>query len=215
MVGRQHRYAISAIYKTLQGEGHFVGYPCVLVRLAGCSVTECSIRKECDEAPWKAKETLLAWEIALRARDLLPGGIALITGGEPTDHNLMPLIDCLRSEGLRVHLETSGVRSVDGYPFDWITVSPKTPDYVQRQGHTLKVLVRPYMDWRGIDELDRGTTFFHRYLQPITWPQRPGAKPETVPVTTLRLALDLIQSRENVAGRWALSTQAHKAWGLP
>jgi 7-carboxy-7-deazaguanine synthase len=199
------RYPVSAVYKTIQGEGHFVGYPCVLIRLAGCSVTGCSIRRECDEAPWKATETAAANELARRAWEIFPGGIALITGGEPTDHDLIPLIDLLRSYGLRVHLETSGVRSVDGWPLDWLTVSPKTPDYVQRSGHVLKIVARYAPNWDEVLALDAGTTFFHRYLQPLTAADRTSNAADVIA---------MIGSRENPGGRWALSTQAHKAWGL-
>lgn len=204
-IGKAYRYPASAVYKTIQGEGHFVGYPCVLIRLAGCSVVECAIRKECDEAPWKATESLDAAELARRAWELHPGGIALITGGEPTDHNLIPLVDCLKAYGMRVHLETSGAREVDGYPLDWLTVSPKTPGYVQRMGHVLKVVVRPGWGWDEVLKLDEGTTFFHRYLQPMADGQG----------SNIGQVADMIRSRDNAGGRWALSTQAHKTWGMP
>lgn len=199
------KYPVVAVYKTLQGEGHFVGYPCVFVRLAGCSVTNCAIRAECDEAPWKATEWVDAPELARRAWQANPGGIAVITGGEPTDHDLVPLIDLLTAYGTRVHLETSGVRSVVGIPIEWVTVSPKTPDYQQRSGHALKVVVRPGWGWNEVLALDRDTSFFHRYLQPMSAPDGTSNLAEVV---------SLLMSGSNPAGRWALSTQAHKAWGL-
>ncbi|HYE58085.1 MAG TPA: hypothetical protein VD948_06250, partial [Rhodothermales bacterium] len=172
---------------------------------AGCSVVGCSIRKECDEAPWKATEIVEAAELARRAWNLGAGGIAVITGGEPTDHDLRPLVSLLRSYMMRVHLETSGARSVDGHPYDWVTVSPKAKDYVQRVGHTLKVVVTPGMTWSDVLDLDRDTTFFHRYLQPLTQPDG---------TTNLRQVMDMVLSGENPGGRWALSTQAHKTWGV-
>lgn len=199
------KYPVSSLFKTLQGEGHFVGYPAVFVRLAGCSVAGCAIRKECDEAPWKATESLTPPELALRAWQLGPGGICVITGGEPVDHDLRPLIDLLRSYGMKIHVETSGAYSLDGYPIDWLTVSPKTPDYVQRVGHTLKVVVRPEWGWDDVLARDRAATFLHRYLQPMTEPD--GS-------TNLAQVIAMLTSRENPGGRWALSTQAHKAWGL-
>lgn len=197
-------YPVSKIFRTLQGEGHFVGYPAVFIRLAGCSVLGCSIRSECDEAPWKAAETLTSVEVAARAAFFNPGGIAVITGGEPTDHDLIPLVCGLKDMGMRVHLETSGVRSVDGYPLDWITVSPKLPGYAQRSGHALKVVVRPSWTWKQVAALDEGTTFFHRYLQPLTMSDGSSNLAEVVAL------LDQVQG-----SRWALSVQAHKQWGLP
>lgn len=198
------KYPVTAVFKTLQGEGHFVGYPAVFIRLAGCSVLDCMIRADCDEAPWKGKEMLDEREIAARAALELPGGIAVITGGEPTDHDLMPLICTLADLGMRVHLETSGERSIDGYPLDWITVSPKTTNYVQRQGHTLKVVVRPEMTWARVDAMASGTTFFHRYLQPMM--SSDGST---------NLAQVIAMLGERGGSKWALSTQAHKTWGVP
>lgn len=199
------RYPVTAIYKTFQGEGHFVGYRMVIVRLAGCSVTGCALRAECDEAPWKATETLTAAEIVDRAWRLNPGGIVLITGGEPTDHDLIPLVDGLTAHRLRVHLETSGVRALTGLPIEWITVSPKTPTYAQRTGHTLKIVVRPGWDWNQVLFLDEATTFFHRYLQPMTSPDG---------TNNLSEVISMLSSGSNPGGRWALSTQAHRTWGL-
>ena len=49
---------------------------------------------------------------------------AVITGGEPTIHDLSPLTDALHRAGLAVHLETSGAFPIRGR-FDWITLSPK------------------------------------------------------------------------------------------
>jgi 7-carboxy-7-deazaguanine synthase len=200
------KYPVVDVFKSVQGEGHFVGYPAVFVRLAGCRVIGCSIRAECDEAPWKATRTATAEQLAYEAFQLNPSGIVVITGGEPTDHDLIPLVDRLKAYCLRVHLETSGMRSIDGAPFDWITVSPKSCKYVQRVGHTLKLVVRPEWNFHDVVAYENGATFFHRYLQPLTLPD--GS-------TNIAQVLAMVRAPENAGGRWALSTQAHKTWGLP
>jgi organic radical activating enzyme len=205
-------YPIADIFYSLQGEGHFVGYPMVFVRLAGCSVQKCHIRAECDEAPWKMRERLSTEEIVQRIDYMhrLNGTIVCITGGEPTDHDLVQLVGALHDMGCRIHMETSGVRPVVGYPLEWLTVSPKTMTYVQRTGHALKIVVRPeWTDeeaWASVDQLDEDTEFFHRYLQPLTVS---GEARNTAQVT--RMLLD----GRNAGGRWALSTQAHRTWELP
>jgi 7-carboxy-7-deazaguanine synthase len=203
-------YPVADIFSSLQGEGHFVGYPMIFVRLAGCSVRDCRIRAECDEAPWRMRERMTVAQIVARVEEFRPAGIVCITGGEPTDHDLLPLVAALRHAKHRPHLETSGVRHVTGFPFEWVTVSPKTPGYVQRSGHTLKVVVRPeWTDeeaWQEIEKLDKDTEFFHRYLQPLTL--------LGVPANTAQVAR-LIISGSNTNARWALSTQAHLSWGLP
>lgn len=201
------KYPIARIFGSLQGEGHFVGYRTAFVRFAGCSVLGCSIRGECDEAPWKATEVLDIEEIIHRICTFSAEGIVCLTGGEPTDHDLVPIVDALTARRFRVHLETSGARSVVGIPIEWVTVSPKTPDYVQRTGNVLKVVVRPGMTWDDVERIDRGTTFFHRYLQPLTMPDGSSNLRE--------VAAMVDRDWENLSGRWALSTQAHKVWGLP
>ncbi len=204
-------YPIADIFRSLQGEGHFVGYPMAFVRLAGCSVQDCHIRAECDEAPWKMRERLAVEAILSRVRG---SAIVCVTGGEPTDHDLVPLVSALIGAGHRVHLETSGARSVLGMPFEWITVSPKTTGYKQRTGHTLKIVVRPdWSDeeaWGFVEACDRDSNFFHRYLQPLSMDVRgPSVKLNNEQVTRMLL------SERNLAGRWALSMQAHRVWGLP
>lgn len=201
-------YPVSDIFVSLQGEGHFVGYRLAFVRLAGCSVTECRIRDLCDEAPWKMQWKLRVSDIVDRLKHVGNFAAVCITGGEPTDHDLLPLISALRDEGWSVHLETSGTRSVAGYPLEWITVSPKTNDYVQRVGHTLKLVVMP--EWTDPWAIIRGasdlTRFFHYYLQPLyDGDDRP---------MNLEQVIGLLASEDNGRGKWALSMQAHKAWGL-
>jgi organic radical activating enzyme len=155
-------------------------------------------------------------DIVARCRDLMPGGIVCITGGEPTDHDLLPLAESLHRAGFRVHLETSGVRSVIGYPLEWITVSPKVLSgggLVQRVGHTLKIVVRPEWSqqeaWDVICSFDApDCNFFHRYLQPMTGEDgRPVNLPAVIEMLTSK------QGR-NAGARWALSTQAHRNWSV-
>ncbi len=205
-------YPVSDIFRSLQGEGHHVGYPMTFVRLAGCSVGECHIRSECDEAPWKAKWRLRVTDIVDSVKLKQSTGIVCITGGEPTDHDLIPLVAGLHDAGFRVHLETSGVRSVLGMPIEWITVSPKVMapgGLQQRVGHTLKIVVRPEWDaaraWSIIRSFDADTDFFHRYLQPLY--AADGS-------SNIEVVKALLLGGDNGGARWALSTQAHKAWGL-
>jgi organic radical activating enzyme len=206
-------YGITEIFHSLQGEGHFVGYPMTFVRFAGCSVSECHIRRECDEAPFKAKFQLRAVDVVDACKGRARTGIVCLTGGEPTDWDLVPIVAMLRDAGYRVHIETSGCRSIEGIPFDWITVSPKVNQMMVRQGHTLKVVVRP--EWGGVTQawdhvagLTDCTDFFHRYLQPLY-----GADGQPV---NLPQVIDMLTgpNARNAGGRWALSTQAHKHWGV-
>lgn len=205
-------YPIADIFYSLQGEGHFVGTPMVFLRMAGCSVRHCHIRQECDEAPWKMTARLGLGAVLDRVRALAwRGSVVCITGGEPTDHDVLPLVSALRDDGYRVHMETSGARAVVGFPLEWLTVSPKlfgAGKTEQRSGHALKVVVRPEWGSRAmgiIDGYDAGTEFFHRYLQPLTVDGIAVNMPQV---------LEMLLGKTNGIGRWALSTQAHRGWGL-
>lgn len=202
------KYAITEVFRSPQGEGHFVGYRMVFVRLAGCSVRNCFIRAECDEAPWKATARLNPAEVVDEVRKLQTRGRVCITGGEPSDHDLVPLVCALKDAGYLVHMETSGVRLLEGIPIDWLTVSPKTSDFRQRHGQEMKLVVRPQWHadpWAYIRGLADDTQFFHYYLQPLY-------RPDGLPVN-LDFVLGLIDS-ENNNGKWALSEQRHKSWGV-
>ena len=207
------KFPITKIFHSIQGEGHFVGYPMTFVRLAGCSVLNCSIRNECDEAPWKTTRHMTAEEIVAEIQVMNRVGIVCITGGEPADHDLVKLVSALREpQTHRIHIETSGTKSIEGIPFDWITVSPKVAEYKQRQGHTLKVVVRPEWGdpvraWDHVAGISDCTDFFHRYLQPLSGSDgRPVNLPQVIEMLT--------GGYRNSGARWALSTQAHKNWGV-
>lgn len=60
-------------------------------------------------------------------------GIIVITGGEPTIHNLTPLLEALNSQvrGVYIAIETNGTNALTDYIglIDWVTVAPKPPLY--------------------------------------------------------------------------------------
>lgn len=141
-------YAVNEIYACLQGEGAKVGVPMALVRLQGCQVG-CPF---CDtKNTWALDPARLApappapgpppalpaarqaWfrasgpTIAGLARDASPrAGWAMLTGGEPTEQNLAPLVAALGASGFRTMLETSGTANGwRGADVDWICLSPK------------------------------------------------------------------------------------------
>src|SRR5205809_4867824 len=108
---------LNDLYPTIQGEGAMTGVPMVLVRLQGCGVG----------CPWcDTKETWVAaaqnrvgtipealgtnprWtdadppEIAQAAREAGPAlAWALVTGGEPAEQELAPLVAALHVEEFR------------------------------------------------------------------------------------------------------------------
>jgi len=113
-------------FYTWQGEGVHMGKSAYFIRTFGCPV-HCPW---CDSAgTWhkdyvpKNIEKFTAVELADMAAEHNPE-FAVITGGEPTVHDLTELTSELHKRNLIVHLETSGAFKIKGN-FDWVTLSPK------------------------------------------------------------------------------------------
>lgn len=136
-------YLVNELFLTLQGEATFAGTPAVFIRLQGCSVgcAFCDTRYTwpTDQADRRSRELVLAkvepdatyssydtWTLiqqvqamARRARHVV------ITGGEPADHDLLPLSRYLADAGFKVQVETSGTSPMQVDERTWVTLSPK------------------------------------------------------------------------------------------
>lgn len=194
---RTTTYPVAEIFYSIQGEGRWTGRPMVFLRLAGCSVRGCHIRDVCD-TDWSHGKATSLDGIAAQLEAFPKSVPVSITGGEPTDHNLTPLMALLK--GREIHMETSGVREV-GYDLDWLTVSPKTVGYKQRIGGALKIVVRPEWAWVEIEALEKDSQFSYKYLQPMT--------SGSLPLNTAQVIGMVLERPE-----WNLSTQAHRVWKL-
>lgn len=101
---------ITEIFSSLQGEGAYVGAKHIFVRFEECHM-HCTY---CDEIhkigkSWTLDQTMD--EIGRLEREFGPHLHVSLTGGEPLIYLpfLKPLIHALKSKGLSVYLETSGV----------------------------------------------------------------------------------------------------------
>lgn len=118
------------IFPTIQGEGPFVGRPCVFVRLAGCNLA-CPL---CDTDYTSGRTRKSPETIIRESIKLMPGDASLlvITGGEPFRQNIDALVKRALSDGLTVQIETNGTLALcDSFPSMlqrnlYIVVSPKT-----------------------------------------------------------------------------------------
>lgn len=195
-------YPVVAHYYTVQGEGAFTGRPAYFVRLAGCDVG----------CPWC--DTKESWaedsHPVLPVADLVFGAVksgcrlVVVTGGEPTMHELGPLVDGLQAEGLEVHLETSGAYPITG-SFDWVTLSPKKykppVDENYPLADELKVVVAHKSDFRwGEKHLVRC---------------RPGARASFQPEWGTPEMLPMIVEYVKANPRWEISLQTHKYLNVP
>src|SRR5580704_9457946 len=113
---------LAEIFYSVQGEGTWTGTPAVFVRLAGCNLA-------CDFCDTDYALKFIAGVDDVVARVRAEGGdcpMVVITGGEPlTQQATSALIDALRADGRRVHIESNGTIDVALPPDVWLTVSPK------------------------------------------------------------------------------------------
>lgn len=133
-----------------------------------------------------------------------------VTGGEPTDHDLTPLIALGHDVGLRVAVATAGTRRVQqGLRYggvDFLSVSPHRLDasWVQRSGS--QVVMVPGLNGLTFDEIRTAdVTGFPpngRFVTPLA--DREGR------LTNVRECVDFVTCN---AG-WRLNVQAHKLWGV-
>lgn len=120
-------YPVHEMFRAFQGEGMHTGRSAFFVRLFGCPV-KCPW---CDSAgTWHPKHVpkdITKWSSQDLVFAALSGSrpeFVVLTGGEPTVHNLLPLTEAFDNADLPVHLETSGAFPIRG-KFRWITLSPK------------------------------------------------------------------------------------------
>ncbi|HZX68626.1 MAG TPA: 7-carboxy-7-deazaguanine synthase QueE [Candidatus Elarobacter sp.] len=187
---------LAEIFYSVQGEGTWTGTPAVFVRLAGCNLS-CSF---CDTDYALAFFASVS-DVVARVRDA--GGacpMVILTGGEPlAQRETGPLIDALRADGRRVHIESNGTLPTE-LPHDvWLTVSPKerlAPEMARRADEA-KLIVDGRVPDEWIGSFPASTPLF---LQPE------GNKPANV-----ALALD---AAKRDPARLRLSLQTHKFIGV-
>src|SRR5580692_5197185 len=113
---------LAEIFYSIQGEGMWTGTPAVFVRLAGCNLA-------CDfcDTDYSTKFFASVDEVVERVRET--GGdcpMVILTGGEPlAQAETAALIEALRKDRRRVHIESNGTVYSDLPDDVWLCVSPK------------------------------------------------------------------------------------------
>lgn len=124
------RYAVKAVWRTLQGEGAWAGRPAVFVRLAGCNMwtgeepdrdrdasrSGAACPRWCDTDFRKAGAAKLSaaalvdevLEAATTAKPGAPLRFVVLTGGEPLLQADAALVEALHAAGFEVAVETNG-----------------------------------------------------------------------------------------------------------
>jgi organic radical activating enzyme len=168
----------------------------VFVRLAGCNLA-------CDfcDTDYALKFVAGIGDVVARVR--AEGGdcpMVILTGGEPLAQTATPaLIDALRADGRRVHIESNGTIDVALPPDVWLTVSPKERLHpaMAARANEAKLIVDGRVPEAWTASFPAATPIF---LQPE------GNKPANV-------ALAVAAAKREPA-RYRLSLQTHKFIGV-
>ncbi|MGA8532637.1 MAG: 7-carboxy-7-deazaguanine synthase QueE [Candidatus Tumulicola sp.] len=189
--------AMAEVFYSIQGEGTWTGTPAVFVRLAGCNLA-------CDfcDTDYSVKSYASVEEVVRmvgRAGPECP--TVVLTGGEPFAQREAPaLIDALRRDGRRVHVESNGTIYLPLPDDVWLCVSPKerVDSRMAARADEVKLIV----DERVPEE--RMPQFADK---PLILLQPEGNKPRNVAI-----ALDYVKTHPR---RFRLSLQTHKFIGAP
>ena len=193
-----YRLAKEDVFHTLQGEGHLLGQPQTFIRLAGCSVG-CA---NCD-TDYRFDHVLEVDELIDRVERETPDEIrqrwVWITGGEPADQPLAPLVRGLQQRGFSVAVATSGTKAIS-IPVDWLSVSPHG-NLAIRAGNEVKIVpgLNGLNAERWIEENDDSIDFWLRFLQPLEGDRR---------------GIERCLKLQRRFPHWGVTLQAHKLWGL-
>ncbi|MCU1281116.1 MAG: Radical domain protein [bacterium] len=129
------------IYKSIQGETHYAGLPCTLVRFAACDLrcTYCDTEYAFTGGQEVSVETIVG-DVEARGVPLV-----LLTGGEPLLQRELPaLCEALLSRKLEVMIETGGHRDISVLPSGVVVIlDVKTPG----SGESAK------MHWANLERL--------------------------------------------------------------
>lgn len=197
------RLPVMEEFLSVQGEGANAGSVAWFIRLGGCDVgcSWCDVKESWNE------EDHPIYDIGKLAENAVESGAknVVVTGGEPTLHDLLPLTKALKEKGLTTWIETSGTNSISG-EWDWICLSPKkfkAPlDEVLKMAHELKVIVLNKTDLRWAERMTpKLNSDCLLYLQP-EWEKRNKSS---------ELIIEYVKKHPE----WRVSIQTHKYLDIP
>ena len=190
-------------FYTLQGEGSHSGRAAYFIRLAGCDVgcVWCDVKESWDISP----NQYLTIDHIVAAVGQTPTDFVVITGGEPTMHNLTELTSALHAKGYEIAIETAGVHPLKGQ-IDWYCFSPKKFKAPIAEAYTLaqelKVVIAHPSDFEWAEQhAAKVSASCKLYLQ-TEWEKQERFLP---------LIFDYIKRNKN----WKISLQTHKYMQIP
>jgi len=233
---RPSSYRVKNVFRTVQGEGFWMGRPAVFVRLVGCNMwsgyetdrerdaerTGADCPLWCDTDFTKEESTTYDVQGVVDAMVEEGGDIrfCVLTGGEPFLQADARLIEALHAAGFQVAVETNGTVALEEafwseeqgavVPPDWIVCSPKLPEdeLALECFDELKLIVPDYQPSAYAEFAERARV--HEVgckTVPLLWVQ-----PEDGPrlEEAKQIAVELAQTHP----RWRVGVQAHKILGV-
>lgn len=195
MPSTMQTFKINEIFYSLQGEGYFTGTPAIFIRFSGCNL-HCPF---CD-TNHQSGHLMTAEEIVAETNKF-PASHIVLTGGEPSLFVTPELVDMLHANGhRRIAIETNGTHSIPDN-IDWITLSPKAPEYAGNERIVLSRCdeLKVVYEGQNLAQYDRFAAR-HRFLQPCDYGDKQKNAENTA--ATIRACLSNPQ--------WRLSLQTHK-----
>ncbi|MEY3504523.1 MAG: hypothetical protein RL349_1116 [Bacteroidota bacterium] len=190
-------------FYTLQGEGSHSGRAAYFIRLAGCDVgcVWCDVKESWNISP----DQYMSIDSILEAVGQTATDFVVITGGEPTMHDLSPLTSALKNAGYEIAIETAGVNPLLGQ-IDWYCFSPKKfkapNDGILAMTNELKVVVNHPSDIPWAQEwTEKLPESAELYLQP-EWSKQEQMNP---------IIVDFVKANPS----WRISVQTHKFLQIP
>jgi len=188
---------------TLQGEGFHSGRAAYFIRLAGCDVgcVWCDVKESWSISP----EQYLTIDQLLEALSNAAADFVVITGGEPTMHDLTELTSVLKKNGFEIAIETAGVHPLKGH-IDWYCFSPKKFKAPIEEAYTkaneLKIVIAHPSDFEWAEtHAQKVGPNCKLYLQ-TEWEKQDRLLP---------LIIDYIKRNK----KWKISLQSHKYMQIP
>jgi len=198
----EERLPLMEGFLTRQGEGFHTGEAAYFIRLGGCDVG-CHWCDTMDS--WSLdKHAAIQVDDIVNKVEMEHEGIVVVTGGEPTMHDLTVLTRSLRESGYKTHIETAGSYDLTG-EWDWICLSPKKTvppkPAILGRANELKMVIYNQDDFRWAEQnAEQVNSDCKLFLQP-EW-----SKEEE-----MRTKIDAYIINHP---QWQLSVQTHKHLGI-
>ncbi len=158
-------YPINEYFLSIQGEGTHTGKLAFFIRFGQCNLRckFCDSKDTWTNYKYQKHTTLLKKLQRIKGKT----NFLILTGGEPTIHNLYFLIKDAKKLGFYIAVETNGIENPDWLNMiDWLTISPKTKisKTMLQKANELKFVITDKKSWKFMLNF---MPFSPTYLMPV------------------------------------------------